>query len=403
MKKFIVFPLVTLLALAIPAATAAPKVIAMQVGSIFNAPQGTESFQQSGKNSVYIANTVNPTRVAGSADITLTAIDLTGVQSWQRIIEGGGDEVTTASIVDVVGNIWLAGAASTLPVVETQTPITGIESPDGVQVLESQTVRAEMKNLALWKISSTGELVGTYLYQLPGVPLVSAISVNSNGITLVGAINAKPFVISSSLTGEFGKLAYIGSQKSALNAVIRNLDGSANLFGSSSETLGGKKVAGVRDGVLIKVSKSGAITSVVRSSAKQATRSWSSADSSFLLSGSVITGKKIETAITKFTTAFAPTWTARYASSGISIATSGGGNSYLAFTTKSTIAGVAPWKATQPTLVILTYDAKGAIKAAHSFPGLQTPLNLHYTRERGVVGLASASDGAVMIFTLASR
>lgn len=403
MKRFTAISLVSLLALAVPSASAAPKQIAMQVGSIYNAPQGSESFLQSGKNSVYISNTVNSTKVPASADITLTAFDLTGVQTWQRTIDGGGDEVTTASAVDAAGNIWLAGAASIATVMDTQTPITGIESPDDVRTFESQTVRAEMKSLAIWKISSTGELAGTYLYQLPGVPLISAFSINTTGVTLVGALNGKPFVISSTLIGEFSKLTYIGSQKTVLNAVTRNLDGSANLFGSSAETLGGKKVAGIRDGVLIKVSKSGAITSVVRSSANQATRSWLTADSSLLLSGPVVTGKKIETAITKFTTAFAPTWTARYASSGISIATSGGGNSYLAFTAKSTIAGVAPWKATQPTLVVLTFDAKGAIKAAHSFPGLQAPLNLHYTRERGVIGLGSGSDGAVMIFTLASR
>jgi Tol biopolymer transport system component len=320
MRKVSFITIAALLTLTTSSAIAAPKQIAMQVGSILNASQYAEIFLQSGRNSVFIANTSDR-----SADITLTAIDLTGTQSWQRIVDGGGDEVATASAVDAAGNIWLAGASSASSVAETQTPTSGIDNPDEVRIFESQTVRTEMKNLAIWKISAAGELTATYTSQLTGVPMVSALSINSTGITLVGALNSRPFLITSSLTGEFGKTTFIGTQKTTLNAVIRNPDGSINLFGSSAETLGGKKVAGIRDGVLIKVSKSGAITSVVRSSAIKATRSWNSADSSLLLTGPVVTGKKIETAITKFTTAFAPTWTARYASTGISIATSGGG------------------------------------------------------------------------------
>jgi hypothetical protein len=384
--------------ISVPSAIAAPKQIAMQVGSVFNAPKGTENFLQSGKNSIFISNTSNR-----SADITITAVDLTGAQSWQRVIDGGGDEVTTASIVDAAGNIWLTGAASLAPSIETQTPTTGIDNPDDVRIFDTQTAQGEMKNLALWKVSSAGDLTATYLYPLVDVPVATAISVNSSGVSIAGSITSKPFLISSSLIGEFSKLISFGTQKTTLKAVVRNVDGSVNLFGSSSETLGGKKLAGVRDGVLLKVTKGGAITSVVRSSATKATRSWNSADSSLLLTGPVISGKIIESAITKFTSAFTPSWTARYPSTGISLATSGGGNSYLAFTAKSTISGVASWRAPAPTLVVLTFDNKGAIKAAHSFPGVLAPLNLHYTRERGVIGLGSGSDGAVMIFTLASR
>jgi hypothetical protein len=185
--------------------------------------------------------------------------------------------------------------------------------------------------------------------------------------------------------------------------VVRQSDGSSFLFGSSTETLGGKKVAGKRDGVLIKLSKSGALTNVVRSSANGAVRSWNSATSSNLLSGHVIAGKSTEVAITKFTNNFQPSWTARFPGTGSSLVASGGNNFYLALTTRSAIPGINLWKPTAPSLLVLTFDGKGELKAAHGFPGLVTPINLQFSRERGVIGLASSSDGAISIFTLVSR
>jgi hypothetical protein len=67
------------------------------------------------------------------------------------------------------------------------------------------------------------------------------------------------------------------------------------------------------------------------------------------------------------------------------------------------VAGVTGWKPSAPSLLLLTFDAKGQIKAAQSFPGLLRPLHLQVSRDRGVVGLASAANGSVSIFTLISR
>lgn len=379
-------------------AEAAPKPIVLQTGSVLPAPAGSESFIQSGKNSIFISQTTTST-----ANITLTAIDLSGLQSWVTVLDSGGDEVSTASTLDPMGNIWLAGSASAPLLIETSTPIVGVDNPDGVIAIESTTSRSDMKNIALWKISPAGQLVATYLLPLQSVPYVTSLSATNSGASIIGNIAGKPFFVSASTSGVYEKLTYLGSSKTILNSVVRSPDGSSFIFGESSETLGGKKVAGLRDGVLLKVSKTGSISTVVRSSANGAKRSWVSSDTSLLLSGPVVSGKVIETAITKFTTKFAPTWTARYSSTGISLATTGGTNSYLAMTTKSAIPGVPMWKPSKAGLVILTFDSKGVLKAAHSFPGLVTPLNLQFSRERGLIGLGSASDGTVMIFTLAAR
>ena len=396
MKRFLTLILLT--SLVIPVAAAAPKAINVQLGSIYSSPAGTELFLQSGKNSIFIANIS-----AKSADIQVTVVDLSGNQLWQRTIDSGADEVVTAATVDPQGNIWLAGSAALISAVETSTPITGIDNPDSVNVETNPSLRGDMKNLALWKISTTGELIGSYLSQLKNIPLVTAISATNSGMAVIGTLDAKPFVITATTSGAFGKLISIGTSKTELNAIARNSDGSLSIFGSSAETLAGKRVAGIRDGVLIKLSKSGSITSLVRSSVLKGSRSWISGDSANLLSGPVITGKSVETAITKFNTAFAPTWTLRVPSTGASTTLSANGNSYLALTSRGPITGISGWKPSQPSLLVITFDSKGVMKAATALPGLVNPISLHYSTARGVTGLASDADGTVSIFTLVSR
>jgi len=393
-----IFTLALLASLVIPVAAAAPKAIPVQLGSIYSAPAGTELFLQSGKNSIFIAN-IN----AKSADIQVTAVDLSGNQLWQRTIDSGADEVVTAATLDPQGNIWLAGSGALITAAETTTPITGIDNPDSVNIETNPSLRGDMKNLALWKISTTGEFVGSYLSPLKNIPLANAISATNSGLAVIGTLDSKPFVITATTSGAFGKLISIGTSKTELNAVARNSDGTLSIFGSSAETLAGKKVAGLRDGVLIKLSKTGSVTSLVRSSVLKGSRSWISGDSANLLSGPVITGKSVETAITKFTTAFAPTWTLRVPSTGASTTLSANGNSYLALTSRGPITGVSGWKPSQPSLLVITFDSKGVMKAATALPGLVNPISLHYSSSRGITGLASAADGTISIFTLVSR
>jgi hypothetical protein len=234
------------------------------------------------------------------------------------------------------------------------------------------------------------------------VPIVNAISANNSGVSIIGNLKGAPF-LANAVAGVFGKTIAIGTAKTELNAVARNSDGSSTIFGSSAESLSGKKLAGIRDGILIKVSKAGAITSLLRSSANKASRSWISGDAGNFTSGPVITGKLVETAVTKFTPTFTPSWTLRVPSAGASATLTANGNFYLAFTSKSVISGVAGWKPATPSLLMITFDSKGVIKAATALPGLVTPISLAYSPLRGVTGLASSADGTVSIFTLVSR
>lgn len=379
-------------------AVAAPKVIPTGLGSIFSAPEGSESLAISGKNSIFFRNVDN-----ANSDIEVIALDQGQNQVWSRLIDSGVDELAMAMAVDPLGNIWVSGAISSPLAMESVTAIEGIDNPDNVSLESSSGLRPDMTNIGLWKISSTGELLATYQLAVPAIPVINSISITHSALSIVGAIDSKPFLLNSTTSGSFGKVNYLATAKSELNVVIRNPDGTSTIYGSSAETIAGKKVAGIRDGLIIKTAKNGAIASVLRSSVSKGSRSWVSGDSAFLSSGPVIVGRSTETAITKFTSKLVPIWTLRLPSTGASQSLSANGNSYLAFTSRSTIPGVSGWKPSRPSLIVLTFDSKGVIKAATALPGLVKPMALRYSATRGVIGLAAAGDGTVSIFTLVSR
>lgn len=375
---------------------AAPKSVALKKLTIVATVAGAEKLVVSGKTLVTVSNSDGP-----NTNILLTGMDIKGAQLWQKTIDSGADEVALATAVDPLGNIWLAGAASGITAPESATAVIQAENPDGVVAEPTTKLRGDLSVLTLWKVSALGEVLATYSSPQLSPPLINAISVNSSGVSLVGQLQERPFLLSANNAGTFGKLLSIGTPKTELNAVVRHGDGSISVFGSSAETLGGKKLAGVRDGVLIKVSKTGAIASVVRSSAPKADRSWLAADSTLALTGYVKSGKVVESAFTKFTTAFAPTWTLRVPSTGSSLVQSAGSTTYGALQSNSVVSGVTGWRPTTPSLLLLSFDAKGVITSASGSTELTEALSLAYSKDVGLVGLARTSTQSVAIFTIA--
>ena len=396
MKKLLL--LIFAASLLSPTASAAPKAVAVKKLDIVASAVNAEGLVATGKTLVIYSNTGST-----NSNIELTGLDVAGVQQWVRTIDSGADEIATAATVDAAGNIWLAGSSAAVTVPESATAAIAAENPDGVVAEELPKVRPDMNQITIWKLSPVGEPLATYLSPQNSPALISALSVNSSGISLVGVLADRPFLISANPTGVFAKPLFIGTNKSALNAVVRSPDGSVNLFGESSETLGGKKLAGTRDGILVKVSKTGAITSVVRSSAIKAQRSWLAADSTLTLTGYVKSGKVIESAFTKFNSSFAPTWTMRIPSTGSSTVLTAAGTTYGALSSNSSIKGVTGWKPTSPTLLLATFTSKGVMTGAYADSQLSAPISLVYTKELGLCGLAKGSGESISIFRLATR
>ena len=395
--KRIALLLVMSVALAPSAQAVQKKVAVKKVTTVLSVP-GAEMLAVSGSSIITIATVDSQT-----TDIVLSAVNGAGVSLWQKVIDSGVDEVAMATTVDGAANVWLAGFSSQVKSASTETASVIAENPDAITLEAAEELRGDLNVLTVWKISPVGELLATYTsqYDLPG--LINSISVNKSGLSIVGVLSEKPFLQNMSAAGEFSQQASIGTSKTTINTVVRNSDGSSSLFGSSTETLGGKKLAGIRDGVLVKTSKSGAIASVVRSSAIKGDRSWLSADSSLLLSGYVKVGKTTETAITKFTSTFVPTWTIRFASTGQSRAITGAGISYAAMGSKSAIASITGWKPSKAQLLVVVFDAKGVMTSAFGSSELSEPLALAYSKELGIVGLALNADQSPAVFRIAAR
>ena len=364
MKRFAVAVIAALL-LSSHAASAAPKSIAATEITKVAPISEHEGVAITSQGITIFSNSENKVQV--------TSLDFLGAERWKLSVESAPDQIAMAATSDKEGNIWLAGLTSAVNISETQNATSNPVNVDGVVVEQVPALRSELNCLTLWKISSAGTLVGTYSESATSPLLITTISYSSSGISIVGDRGAGTVLINSTLSGKFSTAKVIGTAKSSFTSIVRNSDGSAQIYGASIETLGGKKLVGLRDGILAKVNKVGALTSVVRSSATKATRTWQSATSSYFLVGDVKVSGKNETAFTKFNSSFAPTWTLRLPSQGAQLATvAANGNHYALFNSTSSIPGVTGWKPSTATPIVIRFDSKGVITQALKSPQVKS-------------------------------
>ena len=330
------------------------------------------------------------------------AIDVTGKELWNLSLDQSSASIATAAAVDAAGDIWIAGATPLALGLITPTPTATPLNPDSA-VIPPSTKVGNLQAVTIWKVSSTGTLLFTNTLPTSFVLFPTAIAVDKNGASVVGIIatskGSAGFLTNVDPAGVFSKLLQLGATTTTADAVVRHADGSITIAGSSSETLEGKKVAGITDGILVKVSKALKITSVVRSSVAKGKRIWNSASTSLLLAGEVVAAGKTESAVTKFSLSFVPSWTYRFASTGPTLSAS----STQAFFISTGAIAQLNWNPKVPTPLLLTFDSKGVITAADSGPvGQKEVLGLIISKEIGVLALTSSAE-SVSIFTLLPR
>ena len=336
-------------------------------------------------------------------DSTIWAIGADGIEKWRLALTQGAASIATALMADSAGNIWVAGSSANVPLVAPNSiPTTAPINPDNVVVDPKVPMRADLTVATIWKVSNTGALVATYTAEPLTALLINSIAVNAKGITL-GGVRATDtgnsgVILNADSEGKFVKPIFLGVSDTSIDVVVRGTDASVYAIGNSAETLAGKKVAGYRDGIIAKYSSAGKLTSLIRSSAAKAKREWLSATNSLFLTGSVQTGQKFESALTKFATNLSPSWTYRFASTGATYSALGpGGSHFAAFASASAIKGITNWKPSKPTALLLTFDSKGVLVDAKSAVG--TPIALGYSKDLGIV-LMSTSQTGVSIFRL---
>ncbi len=396
MKRFVTSVVLASLII-VPVSHAAPKKISvkpMQLLTTIGTPDEVSGAVVSGKSIIVFGTKASKAYAR--------AIDRTGKELWNLSLDQSAASIATAAAVDSAGDIWITGATplatGLTPSAPTATPL----NPDSAVIPPSVFI-GDLQAVAIWKVSAAGALIFTNTLPTSSVLFPTAIAVDKNGVSVVGIIaNDKGnagFLAHADATGVFSQLLQIGVASTTADAVVRHGDGSFTVAGSSSETLAGKKVAGITDGILIKVSKASKITSVVRSSVAKGKRIWNSASSSLLLAGEVVASGKTESAITKFSSSYVPTWTYRFASTGPALSVS----STHAFLISTGVVAQLNWNPKSPTPLLLTFDSKGVITAADSAPSGQKELiSLLISKEFGVLALTSSTE-SVSIFTLLPR
>ena len=380
-----------------PIAHSAPKKISvkpMQLLTTIGTPDEVSGAVVSGKSIIVFGTKASKAYAR--------AIDVTGKELWNLSLDQSASSIATAAAVDSAGDIWITGATPLALGLVTPTPTATPINPDSAVVPPSTKV-GDLQAVTIWKVSSTGAVLFTNTLPTSSVLFPTAIAVDKNGASVVGIVaNSKGnagFLANIDSAGVFSKLLQIGASSTTADAVVRHPDGSVTVAGSSSETLAGKKVAGVTDGILVKVSKTLKITSVVRSSVSKGKRIWNSASTSLLLAGEVVAAGKTESAVTKFSLSFVPSWTYRFASTGPTLAAS----STQAFFISTGAIAQLNWNPKTPTPLLLTFDSKGVITAADSGPvGQKEVLGLIISKEIGVLALTLSAE-TVSIFTLLPR
>ena len=396
MKRFFIFFLLVPL-LITPVAHSVPKKISvkpMQLLTTIGTPDEVSGAVVSGKSIIVFGTKASKAYAR--------AIDVTGKELWNLSLDQSAASIATAAAVDSAGDIWITGATPLALGLVTPTPTATPINPDSAVVPPSTKV-GDLQAVTIWKVSSTGTVLFTNTLPTSFVLFPTAIAVDKNGASVVGIVaNSKGnagFLANIDSAGVFSKLLQIGASSTTADAVVRHPDGSVTVAGSSSETLAGKKVAGVTDGILVKVSKTLKITSVVRSSVAKGKRIWNSASTSLLLAGEVVAAGKTESAVTKFSLSFVPSWTYRFASTGPTLSAS----STQAFFISTGAIAQLNWNPKTPTPLLLTFDSKGVITAADSGPvGQKEVLGLIISKEFGVLALTLSAE-SVSIFTLLPR
>jgi len=395
-KRFVAFLVLASLVI-VPVSQAAPKKISvkpMQLLTTIGTPDEVSGAVVSGKSIIVFGSKASKAYAR--------AIDRAGKELWNLSLDQSAASIATAAAVDSAGDIWIAGATPLALGVNPPAPTATPLNPDSAVIPPSVFI-GDLQAVTIWKVSAAGVLVFTNTLPASSVLFPTAIAVDKNGASVVGIIaNDKGnagFLANADATGAFSKLLQIGVASTTAEAVVRHGDGSFTIAGSSSETLAGKKVAGITDGILVKVSKALKITSVVRSSVAKGKRIWNSASNSLLLAGEVVAAGKTESAITKFSLAYAPSWTYRFASTGPTFSASA---TQAIFISTGAVAQLN-WNPKTPTPLLLTFDSKGIITAADSGPiGQKEVLGLLISKEFGVLALTSSTE-SVSIFTLLPR
>ena len=240
-----------LLTLFTPQANAAIKVVASKPAIINVSPIGSgDQISDVAVNSAGIAivgtvengmtNLISTTPLGGS-DGFISFIDNLKNRTWDLRLGTPSDDIATAIARDKSGNFWVVGSTS-----KPQEPLVSpsmdptILNLDNVLVDPITNPSSELLRLVAWKVSASGQLLGTYFYDAAGVIAPTQISVSTLGFKVIGNLlnegETKQFQIDLDSAGVFTNLAEGKPKVSKAPAIATIKAGTNNLKSFISKT-----------------------------------------------------------------------------------------------------------------------------------------------------------------------
>ena len=268
----------------------------------------------------------------------------------------------------------------------TNTPSKSVPlaNPDNVTPVANNPFRKDIANIFLIRVDVNGKLESIFNVANTRGLIPNSIATIGDVIFLSGnelgeTGKSRGGLLKFALDGTTSSYTF-GASQTTFNRLISRTSKTLSIIGSSAETILDRKVVGKRDGIILDISPAtGAITKILRSSGKGASRSWESANGNLLVAGTSRVGSLQEGVVTAFTAKGAVSWTLRFPKSTkalargncIAIAAQGSGSLlYLVDSKGKEIKGAR--LPNQELLAVATTPAKGcAILTAASVGGIR--------------------------------
>ena len=150
-------------------------------------------------SAIVIAGTVESTSATsawvkssslGGTDGFIAALDTIGNHLWDIRLGSAQDDVATSIATDKQGNFWVAGVTQGAPMPMPAPAVTPgtipTINPDNVKVNPVTPPAPALSRLVLWQVSSTGQLLGTYVYESAGAIIPQSLAMTPTGFSVTG-------------------------------------------------------------------------------------------------------------------------------------------------------------------------------------------------------------------------
>ena len=158
-------------------------------------------------SAIVIAGTIEST-TSGVSAAYLASYNTLGDKRWE--FKADTESVGSLLIKASDGYLYLIGSTVVTDTgIAISLPDTATLNPDNVQVQQVFTPRGALKNISIWKVSQTGQLISNSQANLGDVVLPTQVESKNNMLQISGLLGSGKFQIATDLNGNFGEMKSI--------------------------------------------------------------------------------------------------------------------------------------------------------------------------------------------------